>query len=342
LYEVQLVSNVTPITKILRNFLWASLIAAPFLFAVAWFSGLWLGSRAMQPVRAVIAAAQVIRENNLNERLPISPAKDELRDLSLTMNSMLGRIEKAFRKITQFTADASHELRTPIAVIRTTAEVALEHEREAAEYTEYLHQVLGESINATELLETMLTLARKDAKVEDRGLVEIVDLRPLLLGVEAVFARIAEAKGLTFRCAVVDEPMLLKGDRKSLRRLLLILIDNAVKFTPPGGSVLVMARCEYGGIVLKFLDTGVGIDPEDLPHIFERFYRSGRGRSRETGGAGLGLAIAQAIAADHNAKIEVETVLDKGSTFTLTFSNRVSVATKGRMFEKPTLGSING
>jgi len=277
----------------------------------------------MQPVRAIIATAQRIRESNLHERLPISPAHDELRDLAVTMNSMLERIEKAFRKVTQFTADASHELRTPIAVIRTTAEVALEEHRQAEEYTEYLHQILGESVTATELLEDMLTLARKDAKVKDRGIVDILDLRPLILGVEAAFARIAEVKGLEFHCDLVSEPLLVKGDRQSLRRLLLILIDNAIKFTPAGGSVSVVARSAFEGIVLKFRDSGIGIDPEDLPYIFERFYRSGHGRSRETGGAGLGLAIAQTIAADHNARIEVESGLNNGSTFTVTFPNRV-------------------
>ena len=333
LYEVQLVSNITPITNVIRNFLWASLIAAPVIFGIAWFSGVWMSRRAMQPVRAIIATAQLIRESNLDERLPVSPAHDELRDLALTMNSMLDRIEKAFRNVTQFTADASHELRTPIAVIRTTAEVALEQHRQAAEYTEYLHQILGESVTATELLEDMLTLARKDAKVQDRGIIDIIDLRPLVLGVEAAFARIAEGKGLSFHCDLVSEPLLVKGDRQSLRRLLLILIDNAIKFTPTGGSVSVVGRSTFDGIVLKFRDTGVGIVPEELPHIFERFYRSGNGRSRETGGAGLGLAIAQAIAADHNATIHVESILNEGSTFTVTFPNRVSAATNNEPFE---------
>jgi signal transduction histidine kinase len=336
-YEVQLVSNITPITNVIRNFLWASLMAAPFIFSVAWFSGIWMSGRAVEPVRAIITAAQGIREINLNERLPVSPAHDELRDLALTMNSMLERIERAFRKITQFTADASHELRTPIAVIRTTAEVALEQHREAAEYTEYLHQVLAESVTATELLEDMLTLARKDAKVQDRGIVDVVDLRPIILGVEPAFARITEAKGLMFRCDVVNEPLLLKGDRQSLRRLLLILIDNAIKFTSPGGSVSVIARCGYDGIVLKFRDTGFGIDPEDLPHIFERFYRSGHGRSRETGGAGLGLAIAQAIAGDHNATIQVESRVNEGSTFTVSFPNQLFLTTN----EQPSESSLD-
>ena len=109
----------------------------------------------------------------------------------------------------------------------------------------------------------------------------VVDLRLLILRVEAAFARIAEAKGLIFHCDLVSEPLLVKGDSQSLRRLLLILIDNAMKFTPPGGSVSVVARSAFEGIVLKFRDTGIGIDPEDLPHIFERFYRSGHGRSRK-------------------------------------------------------------
>jgi signal transduction histidine kinase len=238
---------------------------------------------------------------------------------------MLERLEGAFCKITQFTADASHELRTPIAVIRTTAEVALEKHREAEDYSEYLHQILGESVTATELLEDMLTLARKDAKVENRSIVDVVDLRQLILGVEAAFARMADAKGLAFRCDVASEPLLLEGDKQSLRRLLLILIDNAIKFTPQGGSVSVVGRRTYHGLVVKVHDTGPGIDPEDLPHIFERFYRSGRGRSRETGGAGLGLAIAQAIAADHQATIQVESKLEKGSTFIVSFQTNVLV-----------------
>jgi signal transduction histidine kinase len=239
---------------------------------------------------------------------------------------MLERLEGAFRKITQFTADASHELRTPIAVIRTTTEVALEKHREAEDYTEYLHQILGESVTATELLEDMLTLARRDAKVQDRGIVDVVDLRVLILGVEASVTRMADAKGLTFRCDLNNEPLLLEGDKQSVRRLLLILIDNAIKFTPPGGSISVITRRTTDTIVLKVRDSGPGIDPQDLPHIFERFYRSGNGRSRDTGGAGLGLAIAQAIAADHMATIRVESNLEEGSTFIVRFPTRVFAA----------------
>lgn len=325
-YEVQLVSNITPITDVIRGFLWASLLVAPVIVAVAWFGGFWLSGRAMRPVRAIIAASQRIRESSLDERLPVSPAHDELRDLALTMNSMLERLEGAFRKITQFTADASHELRTPIAVIRTTTEVALEKHREAEDYTEYLHQILGESVTATELLEDMLTLARRDAKVQDRGIVDVVDLRALILGVEAPITRMADAKDLTFRCDLNNEPLLLEGDKQSLRRLLLILIDNAIKFTPPGGSISVITRRTNDTLVLKVRDTGPGIDPQDLPHIFERFYRSDHGRSRNTGGAGLGLAIAQAIAADHTATIQVESNLEEGSTFIVRFPARVFVA----------------
>lgn len=325
-YEVQLVSNITPITDVIRGFLWISLLVAPFIVAIAWFVGVWMSGRAMRPVRAIIATTQRISESNLNERLPVSPANDELHDLALTMNAMLERIERAFRRITQFTADASHELRTPIAVIRTTAEVALDKHRNAEDYTEYLHQILGESITATELLEDMLTLARKDAKVQDRGMLNILDVRALIGEVETAFTRMAEVKGLSFRCELTPEPLLVKGDRQSLRRLLLILIDNAMKFTPRGGSVSVVACQTKDAVVLEVRDTGVGIDPEDLPHIFERFYRSGRGRSRDTGGAGLGLAIAQAIAADHEARIKVERNVDEGSTFIVSFLNRVSAA----------------
>jgi signal transduction histidine kinase len=227
---------------------------------------------------------------------------------------MIGRLDQAFQRVTQFTADASHELRTPLALMRTTAELALRGKQPEKEYREALEQILSELERTSQLVENLLLIARADS-----GGIQVrtsdVDLTQAVREACLQAAPLFQAKHIKFESDLPDRPIAVQGDVQALRRLFLILIDNAVKYTPPEGSVTVSA-CETNNIaVVTVADTGIGIPPENLPHIFERFYRVDKARSREQGGAGLGLSIGRWIVEAHNGKILAESQVGEGSTF---------------------------
>ena len=233
--------------------------------------------------------------------------------LSETFNQMMDRLETAFKRITQFTADASHELRTPTALIRTTAELSLRRDRNTAEYREALGQVLEEAERMGILIDSLMTLARMDSGAESLSYT-IVDVASILRAASSAGQPLADSKQIRFEREIPDEPIPVYGDPHALRRLFLILIDNAVKYTPTGGRVSIALRATGNDAVVQVRDTGIGISQEDLPFIFERFYRADKARSRETG-AGLGLSIARWIAEAHRAEILVESAVGQGSTF---------------------------
>jgi heavy metal sensor kinase len=274
-----------------------------------------MSGRALKPVDQIARTARRISGQNLSERLPLRMTGDELDRLSATLNEMLARLEGAFGRITQFTADASHELRTPVAIIRTTAEVTTARPRTPEEHEKAWAQVISQTERTAQLIDGLLLLARADAGWDDLSF-EAFDLAETLRAVTAEMEILAEASGLRLTAELPREhPM--TGDSDALRRLLLILLDNAIKYTAPGGAVHVDMRLDGSSAVIQVRDTGAGIAPEDLPHIFDRFYRTARDRSRKTGGAGLGLAIAQWLAARHGGTIQVESTPGSGSTFRL-------------------------
>jgi signal transduction histidine kinase len=213
-------------------------------------------------------------------------------------------------------------LRTPVALARTTAELSLRKHRSEEEYREALRQILAELERTTDLIEDLMTLARTDAGAVSLQISK-VDLVPTIQEVCSRSQVLAETKQLHFRQRIPDANMFIHGDTQVLRRLFLILIDNAIKYTPPGGEVALSLNRENGYAIGEISDSGIGIAPADLAHIFERFYRADRARSRDSGGTGLGLSIAQWIAAVHGASIEVESSLGKGSLF------RVRIPTVG-------------
>jgi heavy metal sensor kinase len=320
-YGVQIVSNVTPISDILSRILWVSLGGIPFILVVAGVGGYWLSRRAMQPVLQITQTARSIGERNLTERLDVSFAHDELRELSETLNDMLQRLEAAFKRITQFTADASHELRTPVAIIRTTAEFILQKERSVPEYQQLVGQILVESEATTEMIEGLLTLARADGQPNSGNFCD-TDLWMLSAEVVQSVKPLADTKRLGLEIVPIDKPAPVWARRSDLKKLIVILLDNAIKYTPEDGRIEVRVAHFADQSFLEVSDTGVGIAEEDIPHIFERFYRSDKGRSRETGGTGLGLSIAQAIAQDHAARIVVRSWTNGGSSFRVLFPTR--------------------
>lgn len=232
------------------------------------------------------------------------------------MERGIERLDASVKRIRQFTADASHELRTPIALVRATAELALRQERAPDEYRQALRNIAGETERMTELTESLLTLARSDAGGLEMPLAP-TDLNRVVSEVVCQNAAAAQARGLVLEAGTTAQAAFVNANEAGLRRLLLILIDNAFRHTPSGGRVAVStAAAKDGGIVLAVQDTGEGIAPDALPRIFERFYRADTARPSASG-VGLGLSIAQAIAQAHGSEIIVESAPGAGARFFL-------------------------
>ena len=294
-----------------RNYL---LMFAPFLLLVAAGVGYWMSRRALLPVDALVSTAREIGGANLNSRLQKLQTGDELQRLSDTLNEMLGRIETAFRRVTQFTADASHELRTPVSLIRTEAELALRRSRGEAEYKESFRHILLEAERTTSLIEQLLAMARADSGREELH-IQSVDLRSVMRSVIDGWRQVSTMQNLQFTTSIGDQSTFVMGDESLLRRLADILLDNAFKYTPAPGSVRLSLQQQAESAVIIVQDSGVGIAKEDQNKIFERFYRVDKARSRAQGGTGLGLAIAQWIVTQHRGSITVESRPGEGSTF---------------------------
>ncbi len=302
------------ILRVLGSFRRYLLMFAAFMLLAASGVGYWLSRRALAPVDALTRTARSISGTNLGSRLERLHTGDELQRLSDTLNEMLGRIETAFLRVSQFTADASHELRTPISLIRTEAEIALRKSRDQAEYQEALHHILLEAERTSSLIEKLLSLARADAGRESLD-IRLLDLRETVGRVARDWRQTVATHHLKFTETLSDRDLFVAGDKLALPRLLNILLDNAVKYTPAQGCIDLALEEKNDKAVITVRDTGIGISGEDQPRIFERFYRADKARSREMGGAGLGLAIAHWIVEQHRGSIAVQSTPGKGSVF---------------------------
>ncbi|HVW07843.1 MAG TPA: ATP-binding protein [Bryobacteraceae bacterium] len=296
---------------------WALGLTSPLLLILACVGGYWMSGRALRPVDEIDRTVRRIGSRTLAERLALRNTDDELDRLSVTINQMLERLESAFKLVVQFTADASHELRTPVAIIRTTAEVTREATRSAEEHEEAWDQVVLQSERMSRLVDDLLLLARADAGHSDVTF-EVIDLADIVAGATAEVKVLADASGLELRTSA-PQSCPASGDPDAIRRLLLVLLDNAIKYTPAGGNITVRLDIEESPEALRAVievhDTGIGIGPDDLQHVFDRFYRVSTDRSRKTGGSGLGLAIAKWLASLHGGEIVVESEPGKGSLF---------------------------
>jgi signal transduction histidine kinase len=286
----------------------------PAILAFSALGGYWMSRRALAPVDDITRAAKSITVQNLSRRLEVPETCDELQRMSEAWNEVLERLDGAIQKIVKFTADASHELRTPIAVIRTAAELALRTDREPDQYKESLRIIDHEAQRITELTESLLTLARMDSSTVEMPLapVNIGQLGNQLL---QHLRPMASERGITLRSESDLSRSFAMANELGVRRLLLILLDNGIKYTREGGTVLLSVVPVDRRLCITVRDSGEGIGPEHLPHIFERFYRVDAARSVNDG-AGLGLSIAKTIADVHGTKIEVESTPGGGSSFT--------------------------
>ncbi len=298
----------------LRLFRMYLLMFAPALLLVAAGVGYWMSRRALAPVDALVRTARDVSGTNLSDRLQKLNTGDELQRLSDTLNEMLDRIESAFRRITQFTADASHELRTPVSLIRTEAELALRRSRTENEYQDSLQHILLEAERTTTLIEQLLSLARADSGRETLHM-QSVNLSATLHSVVDSWKQVASIRDLCFSSGIDDANAVANGDETLLRRLTDILLDNAFKYTPSPGTVSLSLEHREDVAIITVRDSGVGIPKEEQGRIFERFYRIDKARSRAKGGTGLGLAIAQWIVSQHRGSISVESGPGEGSTF---------------------------
>jgi heavy metal sensor kinase len=308
----------------LEDFALLLFISIPLLLIGAAAGGYWISTRALAPVDQITQTARTISAQNLSSRLVVPNTGDELQRLSETLNGMLGRLDAAFKKITQFTADASHELRTPVAVMRTRAELALRKARSPEEYREVIAEVLAELEKTSALIEQLMFLARADSGAETLHF-SPTNVAEVLREACHQGSALAEAKQVGFAEHINGDSVWVQGDASSLRRLFLILIDNAVKYTAPSGRVEVSLNRNNGFAVAEVRDTGIGIAESDLPSVFERFYRADKARSRESGGVGLGLSIGRWITEVHAGTIEVQSAPGRGSVFQV----RLPIANSG-------------
>ncbi len=294
----------------------AIFIALPLILALAGLGGYVLATRGLRPLGWMADQARRITGSNLDTRIQIDNAAEELSVLVTSFNELLARLDQSFDTMRRFVADASHELRTPIAVIRGEADVALSQERSPAEYRESLAVVLDEARRLSRLVDDLLNLARADAghvtlQTQDFYLNEL--LAECCRSVQGL----AITRGLALECLPGDD-LQFTGDEQLLRRLVINLLDNAIRYTPSGGKVSATLQTGATSVQLRVSDTGIGIAPADAARVFERFYRAGEARSRQDGGFGLGLAIVRWVAESHRGAVECTSTSGHGSTFTVT------------------------
>jgi heavy metal sensor kinase len=302
---------------LLRQILLGFAIAIPLMLGLSAVGGLFLAGRALQPVATITQTARQISAADLSQRLDLDLPPDEIGELARTFNEMLARLERAFQRERQLTSDVSHELRTPLGMLKTQLSLARSRPREAAELLAMMDGMEGDMDRMTRLIEQMLTLAR----VEQRGLGDFVpvDVGELLHEIVDQLRPQTAVSHITLQLEIPPQvDLYIAGDGERLRQVFTNLIENGLKYSAPNGQVTVNVSRHWQTIVVSVTDTGDGIAPEHLPHLFERFYRADSARARETGGFGLGLAIAQAVVLAHGGAITVSSEVGKGTTFTVT------------------------
>jgi len=316
-FQLQLSSSLAAIDHTLDLLRLLLLSLVPLVIAVACAGGAWLSRRALNPVDEITSAARTIGIDNLSLRLRTPETGDELQRLTEVWNTMLGRLEAAVKTLSQFAADASHELRTPLAVIRTSAELALRRARSPESYRDSLIEISAEAERMTQLVDDLLFLARNDARATEMPM-EPVDPGGLLSEVCGELVGVANARQIRIRReGFADRAAMVSGNPAALRRLFLVLLDNAIKYSHPGSEVIVALSTGDGTVTVTVMDFGIGIRPADRPYIFTRFYQADKART--DGGFGLGLSLAESIVKAHGAAIDVTSEESSGTKFRVVF-----------------------
>ncbi len=312
--NIQVMSPLAPLYADLSSLQWAMTGLLPLGILLALAVGHFLAERALAPVQKVVDVANSINITCLDRRIEVPHAHDEIGQLASALNSLIARLEQAVSEIRRFTADASHEIRTPIAALRAEAEMALRSPRSPEEYAQALEVVVDEAIRLGRLTDQLLHLSRHDAGIT-LNLHEPVQLDALLPDVVDQLQPLAKIRGIALHCES-DLPAEVLGDDIRLSQVFFNVVENAIKYTPAGGSVAVRLRETGKEAVVDVEDSGIGISPQDLPRIFERFYRADPSRQSE-GGAGLGLSIAKTVVAEHRGLIDVSSQPGAGTKVTI-------------------------
>lgn len=294
------------------------ILALPIAVAISLASGYIIAGRVLAPISAITRKAEEISAENLSERLPVGQTDDEFSRLATVFNQAFTRIEDSFSRLRRFTADASHELRTPLAAIRSIGETALHASGEHGTCREAIGSILEESDRLRQLIDALLQLSRADAgEIEQRR--ESIDLVDLVQETVEFLSVLAEEKQQSIK--ITASKAVVQIDRASIRQAMTNLLDNAIKYAPQGSDIrITVGVTSHDEAFVEIADCGAGIPEQNLPHIFDRFYRVDKGRSREMGGAGLGLAITRWAVESNGGKIEIESTVNQGSKFRVVFA----------------------
>ncbi len=303
------------ISNVLNGLLRMLAVYLPLVVSLAGFGGYWLMRRSLRPVDEITSRAEGITSTNLSERLPVIQTGDEMERLSTSLNRMIARLEEAFQHIHRFSADASHELRTPLTILQLELGEIVQNKTLDPEIADQIGSALEETERLSRIVENLLIISRLDAgevKMEKA----LLDLGELARSTAEQMKVLAEEKCLEMSCRI-EQSVLVLGDQSRMKQVVVNLVANAIKYTPEGGEITVAVRLDHGRAILEVADNGVGIPQYVIPHIFERFYRADKARSRDSGGAGLGLAIVKAICSAHGGEVRVFSEEGKGSRFTV-------------------------
>jgi heavy metal sensor kinase len=312
---VQVGTSLRPVEEMLHRLVLVLLVSAPIALAAALVGGWFLADRALRPVEAITQAAERIAAGDLTQRLSVPSALDEIGRLAVTFNDMIARLEASFRQVRQFSADASHELRTPLTVIKGEAELALRRPRLAEDYKLVLESTLEEIDHMTRIVDELMFLSRTDlGEVAIESLP--VRLDALVEDIQRQAAVLGQEQGVQVTVGAVVVAV-VQGDELRLRELLLNLVDNAVKYSRPGGKVEIALVRERATARLSVMDQGIGIPADEQRRVFDRFYRTDAARAHAKKGTGLGLSICKWIAEAHHGRIEVQSQVGEGSRFTV-------------------------
>lgn len=295
-----------------HELLFTFILTGPLTLLIAASGGYFLARRALGPVHTITRTAREISADRLGERIAVDNPDDELGTLAQTLNGMIERLERSFTEMRRFTADAAHELRTPLAVIRNEAEVALRAARSPDEYCRVLESLLEETNHLSTMADRLLFLCRQDAGLQPRS-DEDVPMSDLLADVVSNMQPLAQEKKIELTLEN-NQPCLIKGDSGQLRRIFYNLLDNAIKYTGTEGRVSVSSELDNNSLTILVADTGIGISPEHQPKVFERFYRVDSARSGEVNGIGLGLSICRSVIGGMGGEINLESNPGQGTT----------------------------
>jgi heavy metal sensor kinase len=312
-YIVESGTLLDPVETMLNHLFLQLMIGLPLAIVIIAAGGYLLVRRALTPVERITRAAERITQHNLSERLPVSKTGDELEQLSVSLNRMIARLDDAFQNSKRFVADASHEMRTPLTILRGELENLVEDSRLNSEVRDRAASMFEEAVRLSRIVEQLFMLSRLDAG-EAQAEWSRLDLAGLAKTTAEQMSLLAEDKNISIACDA-NQPVMVEGDGARLKQVVVNLLDNAIKYTPQNGAIQLHVRAVNRHAVLEVEDNGVGISPEALPHIFERFYRVDQIRSGDFEGAGLGLSIVKAICSAHGAEIEATSRLCQGSCF---------------------------